>query len=114
MKREYYKYTLCYAALLVLSFTLHAQAPGDPFYSITNPYFKINVGECTWYVWGRVYVNDHISLRFKGDAGQWLRLASPTYQTGTTPKAHSIAVWVNSGQGHVAYVEKVEGGLVYF
>jgi len=98
----------------LFSFASQAQE-GDPFYSNTNPYFKTgNVGECTWYVWGRVYANDRIPLPHWGDAGAWFGSASTSgYQTGSTPKPHSVAVWVG-GKGHVAYIERIEGGLVYF
>lgn len=112
-KRQKLKYIICCIALL-FSFASQAQE-GDPFYSNTNPYFKTgNVGECTWYVWGRVYANDRIPLPHWGDAGAWFGSASTSgYQTGSTPKPHSVAVWVG-GKGHVAYIERIEGGLVYF
>ncbi len=79
-----------------------------------NPFSSVNLyGQCTWYAWGRANEVKGLSLPCRGDAKTWLDTAkSKGYSTGQTPKKNSIAVWSNNSYGHVAYVEKVEGGNV--
>jgi surface antigen len=67
-------------------------------------------GQCTWYAWGRAKENDDVSLKPFGNATDWAAAIS-----SQQPRAHSIAVWQNAikGDGHVAYVEKVEGDKIF-
>ena len=77
-------------------------------------------GQCTWFVYGRVLekLNIKLSTQFYGNAINWWgsNIKDKVYNYGSEPKADSIIVWSggNSGSGHVGYVEKVEGNLVYF
>jgi len=77
-------------------------------------------GQCTWFVYGRVLEKLNIKLptEFYGNAIDWWgsNIKDKVYNYGSEPKADSIIVWSggNSGSGHVGYVEKVEGDLVYF
>src|SRR5579859_1468301 len=82
----------------------YAPGPGEK----TGDYYPW--GQCTWYAWGRAKENDDVSLPHFGDATDWA-----TAITSQQPRAHSIAVWQNEikGNGHVAYVEKVDGNDVY-
>lgn len=77
-------------------------------------------GECTWFTYGRVLEKLHIKLSsaFYGNATDWWgsNINNQIYNYGYEPKADSIIVWNGGkyGYGHVGYVEKVEGNLVYF
>ena len=77
-------------------------------------------GQCTWFTYGRVLekLDTKLPKEFYGNAVDWWysNLSKNDYPYGTEPKANSIAVWSggNSGYGHVAFVEKVEGNTVYF
>ncbi len=87
-------------------------------YSTTlNPfsaYAYSNVG-CTWYAWGRAYEVLGVNLPVLGNAVTWYdTLAQKGYAVGSQPKANSIVVWRDSGAGHVAFVEAVDGSNVYY
>ena len=77
-------------------------------------------GQCTWFTYGRVLEKLGIKLpmQFYGNAITWWdnNIANEIYNYGFEPKAGSIIVWSggSTGNGHVGYVEKVEGDLVYF
>jgi surface antigen len=61
-------------------------------------------GFCTWYVYNRKPVP------WLGNAGQWFAQAQAYgWRTGRTPAAGAIMVTAESGFGHVAYVESVNG-----
>lgn len=82
---------------------------------ITNPYVpEGNGGECVAYVWGRAYELTGVQLPWQANAGQpWITAAKAAgYQVNMTPTSNSIAVWTNvdTGIGHVAYVESVVSG----
>ena len=91
---------------------------GSPFARHTSP---LLVGQCTWYVYGRIQEVGVISpatLTSKGillgNATTWATSAANAgYATGSTPRAGAIAVWT-SGIGHVAFVESVLGGVPQF
>jgi surface antigen len=77
-------------------------------------------GQCTWFTYGRALEKLNIKLptEFYGNAINWWsnNINDKVYNYGSEPKADSIIVWGggSSGNGHVGYVEKVEGDLVYF
>jgi surface antigen len=79
------------------------------YYSSGSPFYPDYVGECTWYCWGRAkeYKNT-ITLPTSG-AGAWYGQTSFTKLAD--PVKNSIACW---STGHVAYVEAVVSGTVYF
>lgn len=99
---------LIFAFIPLSAQTQTIQGPdlNNPAYASGNvyPYW----GQCTWYAWGRAKENDNYALQHMGNAEDWK-------VNSQTPAAHSIAVWTNSkkGNGHVAYVEKVEGDDVW-
>lgn len=73
---------------------------GDNYYEIP----------CTRFAWQKVYDTLGISLPAWGNGGQWLDQARNSgYAVGKTAKANSIAVWQDSGYGHVAFVTAVDG-----
>ncbi|MBR0481469.1 MAG: CHAP domain-containing protein [Firmicutes bacterium] len=78
-----------------------------------NPFAAVGYrGECTWYAWGRAYEKTGQRVPCLGNAKKWLD-QSGSFGWDTTPSADSIAVWTDGEYGHVAYVEKVEGNLLY-
>lgn len=81
----------------------------DGYKSSVNPY---SYGQCTWFAFGRAYEHG-VTLPKCGNAVNWYTQLG--YPTGSTPKANSIAVWSGGSPayGHVAYVERVDGQLVY-
>ena len=85
-------------------------------YKTLNPFSAnaySNVG-CTWYAWGRAYEASGISLPVSRHAKDWHEDLSTIYPVGAEPKANSIAVWTDSGYGHVAFVEAVDSNYVYY
>jgi surface antigen len=59
-------------------------------------------GYCTWYVANKRYIP------WFGNAAQWWPNARPYgYPEGQTPQVGAVMVTMESGYGHVAYVEKV-------
>lgn len=71
------------------------------------------VGQCTWYVYGRIQETGMISSTrlseegiFLEDAGNWLA-DTEGFETGDTPRAGAIAVWAN----HVAFIENDAGEM---
>ncbi len=90
-----------------------------------NPFTKSGYGgQCTAFVWGRACEQMNISLEFKRkpypSAKYWYEYGPKDYlnlKLGKIPKANSIAIWEGDSTnvyGHVAYVEKVKNGYVYF
>ena len=75
---------------------------------------------CTWFAWQQAYDNLGISLPVFGDgyARSWLENAAKCgYQTGTEPRASSIACWnakYPGDWGHVAYVTAVNGNSITY
>lgn len=98
-----------------LTFSLHAVDFKGPEYNKSNN-FSNNVGQCTWYVDGRVQQKLGIKLKFKQNYGRhaqnWPDLLS--YKLSPTPKPNSIAVWKHKKYGHVAFVEDVHHGHIHF
>lgn len=84
-------------------------------YTTLNPFAQSGyTGQCTWYVWGRVYELYKIKLPFLHDARTWSTEAATTagYTVSDTPKSGCIAVWDGGKAGHVAFVENVSGDNV--
>ena len=80
-----------------------------------------NVGQCTWYVYGRIQETGLISAQTLSNLGIFLGGASPWHSdaisskavaagftTGSQPKAGEIAYW---NAGHVAFVEDSSGNV---
>lgn len=78
-------------------------------------YDGFSTGQCTWYVATRRRVVWHTaSGELGGNAGQWLQLAhADGYQIGPAPQIGAIAVYVDSGAGHVALVVGVDAAGAY-
>lgn len=98
----------------------------NPFYSSGFAPGGWNIptakGNCTWYCWGRVREYWKISMpakktsagySFRGNASTWwyANKEARIYKYGSAPRAGAIAVFSSN---HVAFVEKVEGGRVYY
>ena len=88
----------------------------DAYYSYTNPFYSVVLRtgqeQCTWYCWGRAYELFGIDLPYRGNANTW-NYSSGSLIYDSTPAAHSIAVWTSGDPGHVAYVEAIEGDIIY-
>ncbi len=84
-------------------------------YAKSNPFFQSGLkGQCTWYAWGRAHEKFGINLPCRGHAKTWADVAAGAgYNVNSTPTADSIAVWTGGTYGHVAYVERVEGSILY-
>ncbi len=87
-------------------------------YSSSNIY-KINpntLGNCTWYAYGRALEKCGVKLSTSswGHAGYWFGKAKAAgFSVGTEPRENSIICWGDAyGNGHVAFVEKVDGASV--
>lgn len=66
------------------------------------------VGQCTWYVWGRVNQVTDKSIPQWGNAQDWCSGARASgYKTGVNPSANAIVVWYSGAYGHVAFVEEL-------
>lgn len=93
----------------------------DPIYfdASKNPFVPTYIGQCTWYCWSKAHSkaagypdrNLDVSNLPTGNAGDWADIAEKNgYTVSMTPKADCIAVW----NGHVAYVETVDGDNICF
>jgi surface antigen len=78
-------------------------------------YEGFETGQCTWYVATRRRVVWHTaSGELGGNAGQWLQLAAAAgYAVGPDPQVGAIAVYTDSGAGHVALVVGVDASGDY-
>lgn len=83
----------------------------------SNPYKQSGPygTNCTWYAWKMAYEKAGITLPGWGNAKEWYSDAKRAgYSVGTTPKANSIIVWGGwTSYGHVGYVERVSGNILY-
>jgi surface antigen len=104
------------------------------YYTSDNPYYNSGYGgQCTAFAWGRAYEKVGIKLQFKKMLGDpicgrthfssakcWFDPGPEAFlrlRKGTNIQADSIAVWDGNERypyGHVAYVERVENGHVFF
>lgn len=85
----------------------------------TNPYPEsqtingVTTIPCTWYAWQQAYDNLGVVMPNFGNAKNWYASAERNnYPVGSTAKPNSIAVWTNSGYGHVGYVVSVSGSTM--
>jgi surface antigen len=80
-----------------------------------SDYDGFATGQCTWYVATRRRVSWHTSTgELGGNAGQWMQLAAAArYAVGPEPQMGAIAVYTDSGAGHVALVVGVDGSGNY-
>lgn len=86
-----------------------------------NPFYAVGyAGQCTWFAWGRVHEKLGKSITFSQNnnrnATNWLDMATNCTVT-STPTVHSVIVWGGTGDytnGHVAFIEKIENGKIYF
>lgn len=72
---------------------------------------KNTLGNCTWYAFGRYQEVHGVRPDFphmRGNAGTWLDTG---YRVTSTPQAGGIVVFRGGGYGHVAFIEKVVGGV---
>lgn len=118
INRKLLSFILCLIILMCSFSPVFAEGSygADPYseaYSAgVNPFAFQDWGECTWYAWGRAYEKTGEKLPFRGDARDWL-YECEDYPYDSTPSENSIAVWDFGSYGHVAFVEAVEGNLVY-
>ena len=78
-----------------------------------NPYGG-GYSNCTWTAWQLAYERAGAALPGWGNAGQWYDNAARSgYSVGTAPRGKSIAVWTDSGYGHVGYVTEIRGDQMY-
>jgi len=118
---------LCIATFsnILVSYAATCTADRD-FCTVDNPFYPDYSGQCTSYVWGRDYEKFDMNLSPGGNGGTWLDSTVFNNNTGkeltegATVKPNSVAVWgyykdsIEGGTGHVAFVENVENGIVYF
>lgn len=85
-------------------------------FAATNPYPKWQTYNgattiaCTYYAWQEAYDRLGVALPGWNNAKTWLASAQGAgYRTGSAAMPNSIAVWTDSGAGHVAYVTAVNG-----
>lgn len=101
--------------LTALTFSLQAVDFKASEYNRGNN-FSNNIGQCTWYVDGRVQQKLGIKLKFKQQYGRhaqnWPDLLS--YKLSPIPKSNSIAIWKHRKYGHVAFVEDVHHEHIHF
>lgn len=80
-----------------------------------NPFSPSLVGQCTWFVYGKLLENHLLPNEkiFRGDASTWLDDAQKAgFFAGPQPANHAIAYWKSIGGskwGHVAFVEDDSG-----
>lgn len=85
-----------------------------------NPYGEwqtiggVTTRRCTWYAWKMAYERTGTALPGLGNGGQWYDNAKKYgYSVGTVAAPNSLAVWKDSGYGHVAFVESVSNGKMH-
>lgn len=93
------------------AFTERTSAPAkDSKYYYDKSYNPFEVGQCTWYAWGRAYeiTGTRPTWSTRGNADVWHTNAKNAgYTVGSTPKVGSIACW-GSTWNHVAVVERID------
>lgn len=90
------------------------------YYTNINPFVNGGYGlpNCTCYAFGRAYeVLGYKPNLSYGNASQWYdyNINNKVFKYGTEPKAGAIACWSGGneyGDGHVAFIEKVEGSKI--
>ena len=93
-------------ALAIARAPVQAQGPSQPAAWVGQGPWpnRFAYGYCTWYVANRRYIP------WLGNASDWWPNARPYgYGEGQTPRVGAVMVTRESGYGHVAYVEAVNG-----
>jgi len=93
----------------------------EDYCTTENPFYKLGYGgQCTSYAWGRAYGKMGVSIQFTQNSGRhgknWYQLVK-SLPRGRQVQDNSIAVFAGDSSnsfGHVAYVESVNNGKVYF
>ena len=82
-----------------------------------NPFDQGDGWQCTRYAWGRANQVTGANINARHNAGSWYSQTT-NYPKDQTVAANSVAVWCDTpmcdaaGDGHVAYVESVNGSNV--
>ncbi len=98
--------------IMVAANLLNADAAANPYPS-SQTINGVKTVPCTWYAWQQAYDKTGVVMPNFGNAKNWYSSAkNKGYSVGTVPKAKSIAVWTNSGYGHVGYVVSVSGSTM--
>ena len=97
-----------------------------PYTALENPFCQRYCGECTAFAWGRALDRLGIKLIAQSRACSWWGISDANYSQHSVdnPRKNSLAIWMKPadtcGQikgvppyGHVAYVEEVDGNIVY-
>ena len=86
---------------------------GISLYAAGNPYSG-GYANCTYAAWQLCYEDTGHALPAWSNAITWYNSAAAAgYTVSTTPREKSIAVWSDSGYGHVGYVTAVSGSQIY-
>lgn len=96
------------------------QRPSTLNYSRSFYTNRFSRGQCTWHCFGRAQEAYGKMITFKTDTGLngkvWYTAVNNCSILGPSSanaRENSIAVWSNSGAGHVGYVEKVDTNYIY-
>lgn len=120
------KKLISFLSLTAILFAAEAPDFTNSCYTSTlNPYTQSGYGgQCTAFAWGRACEKDNIQLEFNTQsypsAKYWYQyqpISALNLTLGATPRPHAIAVWGGDAinpHGHVAYVENVQDGRIYF
>ena len=96
----------------------------DPLWTYIRqcPYYN-GKAECTIYAWSRVYqITGKLpaGLNGLGNAGDWYKNCTAYPKDKTNPKVGDVVCWgrnyniANGNWGHVAVIERISGGTIYF
>lgn len=87
-------------------------------YTSLNPFYKAGYsGQCTWYAWGRMKEVTGKGITFNGSskAKLWKDNATNCVQCNLQSQCIAVRIYDSGhGNGHVAFVEHVEGNNVYY
>jgi hypothetical protein len=124
MKFRKFVYTVV-LALVYMPLGWYAQANAatcthKDYCTTDNPFYKSGYGgQCTAYAWGRAYGKMGVSIQFSRNkerhAKHWYQIVKSL--KGRQVQDNSIAVFAGDSSnthGHVAYVEYVKNGRIYF
>lgn len=90
---------------------------GGPKYQQGHTYYNstaTNLGNCTWWCWGRLFETLGTRLPNYGDATNWYSRYTGSKETNANNIiAGDIIVYSDGGAGHVMFVEYVDGNTIY-
>ena len=106
-------FVICLSGVAISMWGTAVEAAANPYPSTQDVdgdgYYEV---PCTYFAWQQVYDNYGIALPAWGNAVNWWNAArNAGYQTGSEPRAGSIAVWSGDYYGHVAYVTSGSGSV---